>query len=117
MIGNLFENMIICNIKKNINISGSWDKLYFYRDSNQNEIDLIIDTANKQIPIEIKSSSTFSKKFLDWINYRQNLNKGNSKKEIEKWIIIYTWDNIYNNDVGIKLFRSSLRFFISTSLL
>jgi len=33
--------------------------LYFYRDSNGNEIDLIVDTGTLLLPVEIKSSSTY----------------------------------------------------------
>lgn len=92
MIGNLFENMIVAEIKKQINIYGHSEECYFYRDSHQKEVDLIIDKANTQIPIEIKSSSTYHKDFEKWINYWKELNQTNQKKHPEEWYVIYTWD-------------------------
>ena len=39
---------------------GKVANLYFYRDSNQNEIDLLIDNCTELTAVEIKSSSTYS---------------------------------------------------------
>jgi predicted AAA+ superfamily ATPase len=64
LIGNLFENLIILNMLKDINNKGKKNQLYFFRDSNQNEVDVIIDKGTSLIPIEIKSSSTFSHSFF-----------------------------------------------------
>ncbi len=93
MIGNLFENMIITEIKKQINIHGYGEECYFYRDSNQKEVDVIIDKANTQIPIEIKSSSTYSKDFEKGITYRKELNINNKKKHPEDGFVIYTGES------------------------
>ncbi len=56
--GGLFENMIIADIVKyTANNAGLRDKLSFYRDSNGNEIDLLIETApGELLPLEIKSA-------------------------------------------------------------
>lgn len=94
MIGNLFENMIIAEIMKQINIHWNWEECYFYRDSNQKEVDLIIDKANTQIPIEIKSSGSYNQDFEKWIKYRKELNSNNPKKHPENWFIIYTGKSI-----------------------
>ena len=91
MIGNLFENMIVAEIIKQLNINWYWEECYFYRDSNQKEVDLIIDKANSQIPIEIKSSGTYNKDFEKWIRYWKELNRNNDKKHPEAWFVIYTW--------------------------
>jgi len=47
-------------------------------------VDIIIDKANTQIPIEIKSSGTYSKDFEKGISYWKELNKNNQKKQPEK---------------------------------
>jgi predicted AAA+ superfamily ATPase len=94
MIWNLFENMIVAEIVKQININWTLEECYFYRDSNQKEVDLIIDKANSQIPIEIKSSGSYNRDFEKWINYWKELNRNNNKKHPEHWFIIYTWKTI-----------------------
>lgn len=67
--GSLFENLIVMDILKHkFNHFKSY-QLYFYRDSNQNEIDLILDYTTHLDAIEIKSSHTFDKSFLKGLNY------------------------------------------------
>jgi predicted AAA+ superfamily ATPase len=69
--GALFENMIIVDIMKSFDAQGKRPMLTFFRDSNQTEIDLIIESAGKTIPVEIKSSATMDNRFFDtleWFN-------------------------------------------------
>jgi len=62
--GNLFENMVIIELlKKRFNNAQS-SNLYFYRDSNKNEVDCIFENIDLKA-IEIKSSKTFSTSFID----------------------------------------------------
>lgn len=57
--GSLFENYVITEIyKKELHTRSSAD-LYYFRESNGNEIDLILDRKNEQEYFEIKSSHTF----------------------------------------------------------
>ena len=44
-------------------------RLYFYRDIAGREIDLLFQQGSHLIPIEIKSSKTFSPSFLDGLRY------------------------------------------------
>lgn len=79
--GALFENAIIMEVVKALSNNGLNENIYFYRDSNTNEVDLIIDTGELLIPVEIKSSETFSKSFLKGINcffadYEEKTNNG-----------------------------------------
>lgn len=62
--GGLFENLIIAEILKDRYNKGMTPNLYYYRDNNKNEIDLIIEGAEKLDIIEIKSGQTFSQEFL-----------------------------------------------------
>lgn len=71
--GNLAENFIVTEFMKNILNLGHEASLYFYRDSNQNEIDLIFKSGNELVPIEIKSSQTFNRSFLKGLDYFKNL--------------------------------------------
>ena len=61
--GNLFENFIISEIVKQRFNSGKNFHFYFYRDSNQAEIDLLIPNVDKYDLFEIKSSQTWSSHF------------------------------------------------------
>lgn len=65
--GNLYENLVIAEIAKGALNRGIRPELYFYRDSHGNEVDLLIREKGKLIPVEIKSSATFSKEFLKGI--------------------------------------------------
>lgn len=58
--GMLFENMIIVEVMKHFLNQGHRPQLHFYRDSNGNEVDLILPGAGRPIPIEIKSAATLS---------------------------------------------------------
>lgn len=67
--GQLVENLVISEFLKNQFNRGLEANLYFYRDSNQNEVDLLFKTGHYLIPIEIKPSSTFNSDFLKGIKY------------------------------------------------
>ncbi|MCH1430826.1 MAG: DUF4143 domain-containing protein [Chlamydiales bacterium] len=66
--GQLFENLVILELIKSRWNQGLEHRLYFYRDSQQNEVDIIFRRANDLIPIEVKSAQTFSSSFLKGIN-------------------------------------------------
>ena len=73
MRGRLFENFVILEIFKSKLNLGIEPSMYFYRDNNQREIDLIIKTGQNLLPIEIKSSQTFTPTFLKGLSYFKNL--------------------------------------------
>jgi predicted AAA+ superfamily ATPase len=62
--GNIFENLLIADIYKRISNTGDDILLYFLKDSNGNEIDLIYEHQRIINLIEIKSSSTFNSEML-----------------------------------------------------
>lgn len=69
LLGGLFENMILMDIRKQlINKGQGQDMLYFYRDSNGNEVDLVVDMgAEGLLPLEIKSSGRPAPSFAQGI--------------------------------------------------
>lgn len=69
MRGHLFENMVIINFLKNRYNVGENGGLYFYRDSNGNEVDLLIKNGAQYRCYEIKSSATFHPDFVKGLNY------------------------------------------------
>lgn len=73
MRGHLFENMVIINVLKNLYNSGQTAPIYFYRDSNGNEVDLLIKRGSKYDCVEIKSSQSFHPDFIKGLeNFRKN---------------------------------------------
>ena len=61
--GMLFENLMIVEKLKSAYNHGKLPELYFYRDSNGVEVDLVEYVAGKLVPTEIKSSATFNSDF------------------------------------------------------
>ncbi|MFH2143249.1 MAG: ATP-binding protein [Bacteroidota bacterium] len=71
--GALFENMIVAELLKARYNIGKDNNLYFYRDSNGNEVDVLQKNGNELTAIEIKSSGTFNSGFLKNIKYIEKL--------------------------------------------
>lgn len=63
MRGPLFENFIVMEAMKRRYNQGKDSNLYFYRDSNQNEIDLLLKRSTGIYGIEIKSAMTYHPDF------------------------------------------------------
>lgn len=62
--GALFESFIISDLKKQCYNLGVRPNLYFWRDQSGYEVDCILEAGAKNIPIEIKASSTYNTNFL-----------------------------------------------------
>jgi predicted AAA+ superfamily ATPase len=54
----IFETAVIGEIMRRLSGRGERPRLYFWRTSTGAEVDLIVETAGKLIPIEIKTSAT-----------------------------------------------------------
>ena len=77
--GNLFENMVVMEaVKSRLNM-GKDINLYYFRDNNKNEVDLIYEKNRKLIPIEIKSAMTLNKDFYRGIKYFQKTSPDSTK--------------------------------------
>jgi len=64
LIGNLFENLIVIECLKAQLNQGKHPNVYFFRDSNGLEIDILWQNGRQLVPIEIKSSATFHTSLL-----------------------------------------------------
>ena len=71
--GALFENMVLMELVKTRLNQGLDPNLYFYRDSHQNEVDVVYRSGSSLIPIEIKSAQTFHSGFLKGLKYFQKI--------------------------------------------
>lgn len=58
--GALFENLVVLEVLKSLRNQGLRDPLYFFRDSNGLEIDLLLDHADGLQLVEVKASQTVS---------------------------------------------------------
>ncbi len=71
--GALFENMLVMEFVKHRLNQGLDPQVYFYRDSQGTEVDVIFKTGSQLTPIEIKMSETFHPDFLKNIAIFQKL--------------------------------------------
>lgn len=59
--GNIFENMVIMEYRKQYSLNPQYSQFYFYRTTTGVEVDLIIQTGPKLSAYEIKFAETLSK--------------------------------------------------------
>ncbi|MCH8486317.1 MAG: ATP-binding protein [Candidatus Cyclonatronum sp.] len=64
MRGALFENLVLLEFRKFLSNAGEKPDLYFWRDSNQNEIDLLFERNGSLHACEIKSGKTITKDYF-----------------------------------------------------
>ena len=71
--GPLFETLVISELIKNRFNAGLLSNLYFWRDSQGHEVDVIIEQGNQLIPLEIKSGQTMNADYFTALNYWKTL--------------------------------------------
>ncbi len=64
MNGAFFENMVVTEILKNYLNNGKKPSFFFYRDTEQKEIDLIIEQNQQLFPVEIKLTASPNKSMV-----------------------------------------------------
>lgn len=84
--GHLFENFVIMECIKHQLNRGIEPHFYFYRDSNQNEVDCLFRAGSQIIAVEIKSAQTFTKSFLLGLRNFEKV----AQKKFGKGFVIYT---------------------------
>ena len=98
MAGSFFENYVIVEIIKSYNNSGELrPPVYFYRDKEKREIDLIIEQNGKLYPIEIKKTANPTKNMIE------NFKVLEMVKEVGEGAIICMYDKIANLDEKNKV--------------
>ena len=88
MRGAIFENYVVMEVVKHRLNQGRKGGVYFYRDSNQNEVDILLKQEGELTAIEVKSSMTYATSFEK------------SLKKIDQWmeepvkqkVIVYNGD-------------------------
>lgn len=98
MRGAIFENYIVMEIIKHRLNKGLEGGVFFYRDSNQNEVDILLKEDGEFTAIEVKSSMTYSPAFEKTLKKVDQWIEGSIKQKI----IVYNGD--FENTAGeIKL--------------
>jgi uncharacterized protein len=108
--GALFENLSIMEVLKlKYNFFRNF-QLYFYRESNLNEVDLLLDYGIYIDAIEIKSSETFDKSFLKGLNHIRKILPG----KIRNTTICYAGQNESTiNEHKLACFRNLSKYISS----
>lgn len=104
--GHLVENLVIMELIKARSNQGLEPQLYFYRDNQKNEVDVIFQKGHELVPIEIKSAKTFNQEFLKNLQFFQKITKGRS----DRGFVIYCGEkeqNLHSNRL-INFKKSSL---------
>ena len=102
MRGAIFENMIVAEALKHRYNKGQEGGVFFYRDSNQNEVDLLIKQEGELTAIEIKSAMTYSSSFEKVISQLD----GWIKTPIKQKVIVYSGDEVVLQDYIKRLITS-----------
>ena len=92
--GSIFESFIVSEVYKAFSHIGEIPPLYYWRDRTGHEVDLVIDTGKKLIPVEIKSGETIADSFFNGLRYYMSL-KGNIS---ETGVVVYGGDKSYKRD-------------------
>lgn len=91
--GALFETWVVSELIKYRFNDALASNLYFWRDSTGNEVDVLIEHANKLTPVEIKSGQTIAADFFDGLKKFSGLvEKSPEKSEergVERAVLIY----------------------------
>lgn len=88
--GNLVENFVVSEFIKYAANEGMEPNAYYYRDSNQHEVDLVFKRGHRLVPVEIKASKTFHATFLNGLNYFKQL----VPERVLQSFLIYTGERI-----------------------
>lgn len=107
--GALYENFIINELMKNCYNKRVQPRFYYFRDSNGNEVDLLIEQSNFMYAIEIKAGSTINDSFFKGLNYYAALSTkkvkthcvyGGNDQYVYKGHQVLGWNDL--NTIGIK---------------
>ena len=102
--GSIFETFVVSEFMKARFNRPHNVELYFWRDSNGNEIDLVVDFGGKLMPIEIKSGQTINRDFFTGLErwtalagrdaFSPTLVYGGAETMIRKEVRILNWRTV-----------------------
>ncbi|MBI1184082.1 DUF4143 domain-containing protein [bacterium] len=112
LIGAVFENFIISETLKYKWNRGDFDPIYYWRENNGKEIDLVLEHNNETYAIEIKSGRTFSLSYFK--NLKTWLEISGSKPENNA--VVYNGEHSMNTRSGALLQWHELESFLKNKI-
>jgi len=94
--GELFENMVIAEYLKKEFAKGKEPQIYFWRDSNQNEVDLLIEIGGTLQAVEIKSGATLNDNYFKGLTLFQQI----SNTDKNNLTVVFGGDADYTTQTG-----------------
>lgn len=88
--GHFVETYVINEIIKSYENTETYAEFYYYRDNNQNEVDLIIQTNGKLILVEVKSGMNFNNNSIKGFKALEN-----TKYTIDTSCVICLTESVY----------------------
>ena len=82
--GSLFECWVISELFKGQFNQGKPADLFFWRDREGNEVDVLMERGNSLIPIEIKSGQTVNRDFFRGLDYWRSYHEN---EETRSWLV------------------------------
>ena len=87
--GAIFETFIVSEMRKLFLHHGQRPPLYFWRDSNGREVDILVDLGRRRIPMEVKAGETVAGDFFRGLNNYLTLSG-------DPWgVLVYGGDEAY----------------------
>lgn len=104
--GNLFESFILSELMKHQVNKDRRPGLYFWRDSQGHEIDVVVEQGHLLTAIEIKAGKTINSSFFDGLAYWNSLAGNDSEKSFllysgtekqkRKGVAVLGWQDVQN---------------------
>ena len=95
----MFENLIVIECLKTRANQGKTPNLYFFRDSNGNEVDILFESGRNPVAIEVKSSATYRQELLKGLKRLSELTTN-----IKQSYLVYAGETFICSD-GITALR------------
>ncbi|HJF64717.1 MAG TPA: ATP-binding protein [Slackia equolifaciens] len=98
--GALFETAVVSELYKTCFAKGRKPKLYFWRDSGQKEVDLIVEKGASVWAIaEVKSSATYNPKYFKTVQELGDL----AGVPVNRRYVVYAGDTSFSTERGVVL--------------
>ncbi len=88
LVGSIFENLMVIECLKSRYNQGLLPDLYYFRDSNGNEVDVVLQNGRRLSAVEIKSAATFSAAQLKGLRQFKN-----TAPEVGESYLVYNGDS------------------------
>lgn len=94
MKGAIFETFVLAELVKAFAHRGETPPLYFWRDQTGHEVDVVIDTGKKLVPVEVKAGETVGRSLFDGLNYYISLGAPVSKNGV----LVHGGEGLYRRE-------------------